>query len=161
MRSRGFIKLPILLAVVFGVGFGASVFLNYQQHQRAEQDRKLMQGEIADLRYQVRQDQLALANGGSVPTPTPSATPAPEGSPSPAPSPSATPAPSPDVLGSSQTTKTLRQDANLRTAAKSSSSLVARVHKGDTATILGEPSNGYRNVTINGKTGYVLDSVLQ
>jgi hypothetical protein len=75
-------RAPILLVVIcatFGLGLGASMYLNYDQYQRAEQDRKLMQGEITDLRYQLKQDQ------GVSPSPSPATS----ASPSPTPSPSA------------------------------------------------------------------------
>jgi len=79
--SGGFVKLTTVIAAVLGLGFGASAFLNYAQHQRAAQDERLLQGQITDLRYQVNQDHTS-------PSPTPSAaptdTPSPEPSTSPA-----------------------------------------------------------------------------
>lgn len=81
MSQRGSIRLSIVLAVVLGLGFGASAYLNYAQHQQAASDKKLLQGQITDLQYQVKQDQLAAAS----PSPSPSD--------SPSPSPSASPAP--------------------------------------------------------------------
>ncbi|MDB5178692.1 MAG: hypothetical protein JWN01_635 [Patescibacteria group bacterium] len=83
MSQRGFIRLPILIAIVLGLGFGASGYLNYSQHQRAEQDKKLLQGQITDLRYQLKQDQQAV--GSPSPSPSGSVEPAPTPSPSPSP----------------------------------------------------------------------------
>lgn len=86
--QRGSISLPIIIAATLGLGLVASVYLNYVQHQSAQQDRKLLQGEITDLRYQVRQDQQAAAGIPSTsPTPTPLATP------------ETTPTPTPAVAG--------------------------------------------------------------
>ncbi|HVQ44238.1 MAG TPA: hypothetical protein VMT30_04710 [Candidatus Saccharimonadia bacterium] len=82
MSQRGAINLVTVIAVVLGLGLLASMYLNYSQHQSAQQDRKQLQGEITDLRYQVKQDQQAAA--GPSPTPSPLATPEP--------SPTATPA---------------------------------------------------------------------
>jgi hypothetical protein len=81
MSQRGGISFPIVIAAVLGLGFGASAYLNYAQHAQAMNDKKLLQGQITDLQYQVKQDQLAKASSPSPtpsdsPTPTPSATPA-------------------------------------------------------------------------------------
>ena len=81
MNERGSINLPIVLAIALGVGLSASAYLNVAQHQSAQAERKLMQGEITDLRYQVNKDLVATT--AVAPTPTPLATPEP--SPTPAP----------------------------------------------------------------------------
>lgn len=73
MRERGAISLPIVIAAVLGIGFGASIFLNMVQHQRAEQERKLLQGQITDLTYQVKKD--SEQSPSTSPTPEPLATP--------------------------------------------------------------------------------------
>jgi hypothetical protein len=162
--QKGAVKLSVVVAAVLGFGFSASAFLNISQHQRAEQERKLMQGEIVDLRYQVQQDKLASDHPSPSPSPSPDSL-ADIPSDSPTPSPGATPA----VLGDSATpaptpppaTKVLTEDANLRATASKTSDLKARVHKNDVATIIGDPSGSYQQVTINGMTGYVLTSVLK
>jgi hypothetical protein len=159
--QRGAVKLSVVIAAVLGFGFGASAFLNFEQHQRADQDRKLLQGEIVDLRYQVAQDKQAAS-----PSPSPDAlSDIPTDSPLPSASPSAAPSAPPAVLGDSAPapqTALLAISANLRTAAKSNASLVARVPKGAIATVLDAAvQNGYKHVTINGKTGYILASALQ
>lgn len=89
--STRFFNLPVIIAAVFGLGLGASMYLNVVQHQRAESDKKLLQGEITDLRYQVKQDQTTVS---------PTASPAPSLSPSSSPSPTAEPA----VAGTSSVT---------------------------------------------------------
>jgi hypothetical protein len=81
-------KLLLVITVTFGVGFLASAYLNFHQHQLASQDKKLLQGEITDLRYQLKQDSVS---------PSPSTTPDPLPSESPMPSPS--PSESPAVAG--------------------------------------------------------------
>jgi uncharacterized protein YgiM (DUF1202 family) len=150
MNQGGAIKLSVVLAAVLGLAFGGSAFLNFEQHQRAEQDKKLLQGEIVDLRYQVKQDQLAA---GGNPSPSPSASPSPE--------PSSTPA----VLGDSTPvpkTATLKTAANLHSGPSAKSSVIAKmVPKGSVVTLGGSASGGYQQVTINGKTGYMLASFLQ
>jgi uncharacterized protein YgiM (DUF1202 family) len=160
MNQGGAIKLSVVLAAVLGLAFGGSAFLNFEQHQRAEQDKKLLQGEIVDLRYQVKQDQLA-AGGNPSPSPAASASPEPSPSASPSPEPSSTPA----VLGDSTPvpkTATLKTAANLHSGPSAKSSVIAKmVPKGSVVTLGGSASGGYQQVTINGKTGYVLASFLQ
>lgn len=71
-------RAPILLIVIcaaLALGLVASLYLNYDQAQRADQDKKLMQGEITDLRYQLKQDQAT--------SPSPEASPSPSADPSP------------------------------------------------------------------------------
>jgi uncharacterized protein YgiM (DUF1202 family) len=161
MRSeQGAVKLSVIIAAVLGLGFGASAFLNFQQYQRTQQDKRLLQGEIVDLRYQVKQDQLATAGS---PSPSPSADPtlADSPSPSPSPSPSATPA----VLGdatSAPKTATVKTAANLHSGPSAKSTTLLRLVPAGTAAVLGSDSRGgYQQVTINGKTGYMLASFLQ
>lgn|GEM_PF-1162955 len=81
VNQRGSINLPVVIAAVFGIGLAASMYLNYNQNQTADQDRRLMQGQITDLRYQIKQDGLASAQS---PSPSPLATPEPSPSESPA-----------------------------------------------------------------------------
>jgi hypothetical protein len=87
MGDGGFAKLPVVIAVALGIGFGASVFLNISQSQQAAQDKRLLQGTITDLRYQVNQDKLASAGPSPSPLATPQSTDA-----TPTPSPSSSPA---------------------------------------------------------------------
>src|SRR5687767_6884724 len=108
MDQRGGISLPVVLAIVLGFGLGASVYLNVFQHQRAAQERKLMQGEITDLRYQVKKDaeaKSASATPSPEPVATPEATPAPSAAP--------TPTPAPQVAGASAQTKVVSIAATL------------------------------------------------
>ena len=82
MTERGAITLPTIIAIVLGIGFCASAYLNYAQHERASQDETLLQGQITDLKYQLNQ------NGSSAsPSPDPSNDPSPSASPSPSNSP--------------------------------------------------------------------------
>ncbi len=77
-------RAPILLIVVMatlGLGLGASMYLNYNQYSQAEEDRKLLKGEITDLRYQLDQDQKASPS----PSPGSSSSPSPAASPTPTP----------------------------------------------------------------------------
>jgi hypothetical protein len=74
-------KLLTVMAITFAIGFVASAYLNYHQHQLAAQEKKLLQGEITDLRYQMKQDKAAS------PSPSPSEDPEPTASPSPSESP--------------------------------------------------------------------------
>lgn len=82
VTERGAITLPTIIAIVMGLGFCASAYLNYAQHQRSSQDESLLQGQITDLKYQLNQNQ------GSSPSPSPVAS----TDPSPSPSPSSSPA---------------------------------------------------------------------
>lgn len=158
----GAVKLPVVIAAALGLGLAASAFLNFQQHQRSEQDKKLLQGEIVDLRYQVQQDKLAAAS----PTPDlsdiPSDSPSPSASPTPTPSES--PAATPAVLGdqaAAPQTRTIKAACNLRAKATENSTRLTRVPAGAVVTLGADASNGYQQVTINGKTGYVLASYLK
>jgi len=155
--NQGFIKLQIIISIALGLGFGASAFLNYQQHQRAEQDKKLLQGEITDLRYQREQDQKASTS------PSPSASPS--ASPSPDTSPTPTPSSTPAVAGDSTSQKTgvMKAAANVRKEPSSNAEKVfpSMLPKGTTVAIGTDARNGYQQITVNGKTGYVLASYLQ
>jgi hypothetical protein len=82
VTERGAITLPTIIAIVLGIGFCASAYLNYAQHERSSQDESLLQGQITDLKYQLNQDQ-----GGS-PSPSPVA----KTDPAPSPTPSSSPA---------------------------------------------------------------------
>jgi uncharacterized protein YgiM (DUF1202 family) len=132
------------------VGFGASAYLNIAQQQRADQDKKLLQGEITDLRYQLGQDKLASATS---PSPSPAASP----DATPAPSPSNTPA----VLGSS--TKTVKTAGNVHTDASASSPIkIKLLAAGSSVTLGADVRNGYQQITTSdGVTGYILSSFLQ
>jgi uncharacterized protein YgiM (DUF1202 family) len=163
MGQGGTIKLSVVIAAVLGLGFGSSAFLNYQQHQQADQDKKLLQGEIVDLRYQLKQDQLAAAGGS--PSPSPSASPSPDPSASPTASPSPQPSTTPAVLGDNAPapkTATVKTAANLHSGPSAkSSTLIKLVPAGTLATLGSNASGGYQQITINGKTGYMLASFLQ
>lgn len=89
---RKFPKLPIVISVTLGLGFIASAILNVQQYNHAQQDKKLLQGQITDLTYQVNQDKAS---------PSPSATPDVDAEPSSTPTstPTASPSESPAVAG--------------------------------------------------------------
>ncbi len=159
MNQRGSINLPVVIAAVFGIGLAASMYLNYNQNKTAEQDRKLMQGQITDLRYQVKQDSLASASSAS-PTPTPLATP--DSSPTPTPSPT-------PVLGASTAKATIVKKSSLQPNFRSQPNskwssviLIAHVAANTPVTYVDESlSGGYAHVTINGTAGYILASYLQ
>jgi hypothetical protein len=157
MSQRGAISLPIVIAVVLGLGFGASAYLNMSQYQRAQQDKKLLKGEITDLRYQIKQDQLASGD--------PSPSPSPEASPSPSPSPSATPVPTttPEVAGASAHTMTVKTAATLRSRATVSSAAVlsAKIPINKVVTVTGALTNGYYPVTVDGSAGFIVASALR
>ncbi|HEX3081824.1 MAG TPA: hypothetical protein VHQ86_01080 [Candidatus Saccharimonadia bacterium] len=164
VTGRGFVKLSTVIAIALGCGFVASVILNIVQNQRANQDHRLLQGEITDLRYQVNEDKQQLAS----PTPSPSPTASPDATPEPTASPmaEASPTPAPDPGVTTMTvinTGVASSQPNLRAAAKSSStSLISHVPAGTTATLVDAGLyNNYRHVTINGKTGYLLAAYLQ
>jgi cytoskeletal protein RodZ len=157
-RRFRFMSLPVVLAAVFGLGFGASVFLNIQQHQRAEQDKKLLNGEIEDLRYQVKQD--LAAKGGQAPSPSP------EPSDSPTPSPIASPSTSPEVAGASTVapaTAVTTEAATLRSRADRNSApvLSAKIPAGTVVAIAGGEVNGYVPVNVSGRAGYIIKSALK
>jgi hypothetical protein len=89
----GFISLPTIIAAALGIGFAASAYLNYAQYQASQQNQKLLQGQIVDLKYQVNQDHLAMSGSTPSPSPSPEAnTASTTTSPSPTPSPSSSPA---------------------------------------------------------------------
>ncbi len=158
MSTRGFVRLPVVISIALGAGFLASVFLNITQHQQAAQDKKLLQGEITDLRYQVNQDKLAAAGS---PSPSPSVTPL--ATPEASPSPSAAPTPSPTaVLDASTKTTTVKKSGNVHVGPSVSSKTLipyTQLPAGTTVT-LGEKSGDYQQITVNGVTGYILASYL-
>jgi hypothetical protein len=80
-NQSGKITFTAVLAVVLSLGLSGSAYLNYMQHQRAQEDHALMQGQITDLRYQLKKD--AEASAVAPPTPTPLATPEPTPTPAP------------------------------------------------------------------------------
>jgi len=154
MSQRGAIKLPVLISVVLGLGFAASAYLNVAQNQRANQDTKLLQGEITDLKYQVGQDKLA-SNTSPSPSPSPSPAATPDATPQPSPS------PTPAVLGAS--TKTLKTAGNIHAdASKTSAVKISLLAAGSIVTLGSDVRNGYQQITTsNGVTGYILSSFLQ
>ena len=81
-NQSGKISLSTVLAVVLSLGFSASAYLNYVQSQKAQEDHNLLQGQVTDLRYQLKQD--AEASAVAPATPTPLATPEPSPTPTPA-----------------------------------------------------------------------------
>jgi hypothetical protein len=151
--QHGFIRLSVVLAAVFGLGLGASLYLNYYQHARSAQDAKLMQGQIVDLRYQVQQDHLALS--GPSPSPSDSPSPSPDATPSPAPT--STPAVAGASTAATRTTTVLTYLHSKPSASSSHSTL----SQGTVVTLNGGVTNGYQAVTVNGKSGYVLASRLK
>jgi hypothetical protein len=155
LSQRGAISLPVVIAAVLGLGFGASAYLNYAQYQRAEQDKKLLGGEITDLKYQVELDKKS---GQASPTPPPT------GTPSPSPSPSPTPTPVLDASTSNTKTATIKTPGNVHAdASKSSKILVSytRLPQGTSVMLGTDLRGGYQQITVNGTTGYILASYLQ
>jgi len=72
--QAGGIKLSVVLASALGVGFIASAYLNFYQHQQASQQQSLLNGQITDLKYQVNQDHASPSPSASLlPTAMPSA----------------------------------------------------------------------------------------
>lgn len=82
---------PIIIAGVLGLGFAGSALLNVIQFQRSQENQKLLQGQIADLKYQYNLDHP----GGGTPTPTPDGASAAAATPTPTPEPTS----SPEVAG--------------------------------------------------------------
>lgn len=78
-------KLSFIVAGACAAGFVASAMLNVIQYQRAQSDKKLLQGTITDLRYQMNIDKQ-MADLDS-PTPTPSVSPSASVTPGPSTSP--------------------------------------------------------------------------
>src|SRR6266536_149523 len=77
--ERGSNKLSIVLASALSVGFIASAYLNFYQHQQSSQQQTLLQGQITDLKYQVNQDHASPSPSASLlptslPSPSPSGT---------------------------------------------------------------------------------------
>ncbi|HSX03030.1 MAG TPA: hypothetical protein VLI05_07035 [Candidatus Saccharimonadia bacterium] len=80
-QRRGTSVLIAVVIITFGGGLAASAYLNYYQYQRDSQNQQLLQGQITDLRYQLKQE----TNGSPAPSisPSPSLSPSPSASPSP------------------------------------------------------------------------------
>ncbi len=71
-------KLLIVIVVTFGLGLVASGYLNYVQFGRAKDDKDALNGQLTDLRYQLKQQVAAAQASPSpsvVPSPTPTETP--------------------------------------------------------------------------------------
>ena len=154
MSDRGFVKLSVVIAAVLGVGFVASAYLNFAQHQQAQGEQTLLQGQITDLTYQVKQDQLATS-----PSPTPSPSPAAAAaSPTPVGSPTPTPSASP------ASTATVKIQGNIHSAASPSSTILlsyTHIPIGASVSLGTIVSNGYQQITYSGITGYIESSDLQ
>ena len=73
-QRRSSTNLLIVIAVTFGLGLAASGYLNYVQFGRAKDDTRAANGQITDLRYQLKQ-QVAAAEASPSPTAEPSPTP--------------------------------------------------------------------------------------
>jgi hypothetical protein len=69
--------LLVVIAITFGLGLAASGYLNYVQFSRANDNEVALNGQLTDLRYQLKQDKLAPS-----PTASPSASPTPSATPS-------------------------------------------------------------------------------
>ncbi len=79
MTEKGGIGvLSAVIIATLSVGLAASMYLNYSIYKNAQDDKRQTQGELTDLRYQVKQDALA---GTASAAPEPSATPSPSPSP--------------------------------------------------------------------------------
>ena len=139
-------KLTTLCAIVFGLGFAASAYLNFVQYQNSQADLKQANGTITDLRYQVGLDRAAKAS------PSPSASPAVLGDQAtPTPTPSATP------VASTTTTKAF---VYLHSSPSQSSSILAQLQAGTTVTLVASANDKYEQVVYNGTTGYIAKSYL-
>jgi hypothetical protein len=158
--ERGGLQLSAVLAIVLGLGLAASAYLNIYQAQRSAGERKLMLGEITDLRYQVKKDQQATkttsdSSADANPVATPEATP----TPSPA---AAAATPEPQVAGASAQTKTVNTAATLRAGPSASARAVVatKIPAGTVVNVTGGTSGSYTPVTVNGAAGYLLTSAL-
>jgi hypothetical protein len=160
-NERGGLQLSVVLAIVLGLGLAASAYLNIYQAQRSAQERKLMMGEITDLRYQVKKDAEAkkTSSGDSDPV----ATPEPTASPTPTPA-AAAATPQPQVAAAATQTKTVNTPATLRAAPSQSSRNVlggtTKVPAGTVVNVTGGASGSYTPVTVNGAAGYLLTAAL-
>jgi hypothetical protein len=82
MNEKGKIAtLPAVVIATLSLGLVASMYLNYAVYKNAQDDKRQTAGELTDLRYQVKQDQLA---GLNAPSSSPSPSTKPTASPSPA-----------------------------------------------------------------------------
>lgn len=156
--GRASLSAIVIMSVLSVVALG-SVGLNYFQYQQSSQERRLLKGEVTDLRYQLKQDQLA-----ALPSPSPSPTLDPVVTPPPTPEPSPTPA---AVLGAEATptpppgrTATTKAFVRLRSKATTNSSVVAGLNKGTVVTLGDFSSSTWQEVTANGQHGYVSKSYL-
>jgi len=150
MNERGGVNLQTVLAVVFGLGLAASAYLNVSQHQAAQQDKKLLQGEISDLRYQVKQD-LASQSPEPSTTPSPLATPEASAAPSPSPTPAVLDASAPKI-------GTIKNSKNVHAGPSVGSKVIlpyTSLPKGTPVT-LGEVSGAWQQISVKGVTGYIL-----
>lgn len=157
-HGRATLPAIVIMSVLMIVALG-SLGMNYFQYQQSSQERRLLKGEITDLRYQVKQDQLAAA-GSQSPSPTldPVMTPPPTTEPTPTPAAvlgaEATPTPAP------ARTATTKSFVRMRSKATTSSAVVAGLNKGTTVTLGSFSNAGWQEVTVDGKHGYVSKSYL-
>ncbi len=148
-------NLALVAAVTFGVGFLALGYLNYYQYTSNQQSQSLLNGQITDLTYQVKQDHSAGLGTTPSLSPSPSPTDSPSASPSPSPTPSPGPSPSPGVLGAS--TAAIKTRHNIHLAASSGSRVVldfTQLYVGEFVTLDGSAQGGWQRVTVDGATGY-------
>lgn len=150
-------RAPVLTYVVIGalsLGLVASVYLNYAQAQRADQDHHLLQGQITDLRYQVQQDKQAAGAANATPTPSPS----PSATPTPVLAAETTPTPTPTPAAATATVKSF---VHLRARATTSSAIVTSLNAGAIVTLGAYSDARWQQITVAGKSGYVDKSYLK
>ncbi|MBW4061115.1 SH3 domain-containing protein [Candidatus Saccharibacteria bacterium] len=145
--SRPVAKIWIVCTIVLAAAFVAAAYLNYVQYQRAQDAQRLLNGTITDLRYQ-----LSIDEKGASPSPSPSS------SPSPTPVPAASPAASTPAPAATTTTN---QVANLHSQPDVHSAILAKLAAGTVVTLGSPAASGYRQVTVNGTTGFVLQAYLR
>ena len=152
-------NLAMVAAIAFGIGFIALGYLNYAQYTASQQSQSLLQGQITDLTYQVKQDHAAGLGGSPSPTPSPSDSPSPTPTPSDSPTPS--PSPSTAVLGASTTT--IKTPHNVHDSPSTTARVVVEytsLHTGEAVTVNTPDQNGWTKITVNGATGYIPTSDL-
>ncbi len=71
-------NLLIVVAVTLGLGLGASGYLNYVQFSRMQDEKAAANGQITDLRYQLKQQDVKAA---ATTSPSPTASPSPSAAP--------------------------------------------------------------------------------
>lgn len=135
--------LLIVIMAVLGLGLGASIYLNYDQAQRADQERRLLKGEITDLRYQLKQDSESSASSASP-------------SPGPSPTPELTPAPTP----SAERTVTTKSFVRLHARATTGSAVITSLNKGTVVTLGSFSNSAWQEVAVGGQHGYIAKSDL-